>query len=233
MYTRDAEPLDYLSERDSTPMSADKQSTWSYTEALPFEDEVLLRARERSHELGVNPVSTGVGAALTVLAASSKAQTVVEIGTGAGVSGVCLLRGLGTGSVLTTIDSDVDHLRAARQAYSEAGIPGNRTRTISGRAAQVLPRLTDNAYDLVFIDADKPSFLLYTEQAVRLLKPGGLMIINGALDNGRVADPAARDQLTVAMRQVGRFIRDNDRLVSALLPTGDGLQLAVKTAAAL
>ena len=169
-------------------MSADKQSTWSYTEALPFEDEVLLRARERSHELGVNPVSTGVGAALTVLAASSKAQTVVEIGTGAGVSGVCLLRGLGTGSVLTTIDSDVDHLRAARQAYSEAGIPGNRTRTISGRAAQVLPRLTDNAYDLVFIDADKPSFLLYTEQAVRLLKPGGLMIINGALDNGRVAD---------------------------------------------
>jgi predicted O-methyltransferase YrrM len=133
--------------------------------------------------------------------------------------------------VLTTIDSDVDHLRAARQAYSEAGIPGNRTRTISGRAAQVLPRLTDNAYDLVFIDADKPSFLLYTEQAVRLLKPGGLMIINGALDNGRVADPAARDQLTVTMRQVGRFIRDNDSLVSALLPTGDGLQLAVKTAA--
>ena len=76
-------------------MSADKQTNWSYTEALPFEDEVLLRARERSHELGVHPVSTGVGAALTVLAASAKAQTVVEVGTGAGVSGVCLLRGLG------------------------------------------------------------------------------------------------------------------------------------------
>ena len=209
-------------------MSADKQSTWSYTEALPFEDEVLLRARERSHELGVAPVSTGVGAALTVLAASSKAQTVVEIGTGAGVSGVCLLRGLGPGSVLTTIDSDVDHLRAARQAYSEAGVPGNRTRTISGRAAQVLPRLTDSAYDLVFIDADKPSFVLYAEQAVRLLKPGGLLIINGALDNGRVADPAAREPLTATMRQVGRLIRDNDSLVSSLLPTGDGLQLAVK-----
>ncbi len=121
------------------------------------------------------------------------------------------------------------HLRAARLAYSDAGIPGNRTRTISGRAAQVLPRLTDNAYDLVFIDADKPSFLLYAEQAVRLLKAGGLMIINGALDNGRVADPAAREPLTVTMRQVGRFIRDNESLVSSLLPTGDGLQLAVKT----
>ena len=209
-------------------MSADKQTNWSYTEALPFEDEVLLRARERSHELGVHPVSTGVGAALTVLAASAKAQTVVEVGTGAGVSGVCLLRGLGPHSVLTTIDSDVDHLRAARLAYSEAGIPGNRTRTISGRAAEVLPRLTDNAYDLVFIDADKASFLVYTEQAVRLLKPGGLLIVNGALDNGRVADPAAREPLTNTMRQVGKAIRDNDSLVSALLPTGDGLLLAVK-----
>ncbi|MFZ3453966.1 O-methyltransferase [Arthrobacter sp. 7Tela_A1] len=211
-------------------MSAEKQTTWSYTEALPFEDEVLLRARERSHELGVAPVSTGVGAALTVLAASSKAQTVVEIGTGAGVSGVCLLRGLSQHSVLTTIDIDVDHLRAARQAYSEAGIPGNRTRTISGRAAEVLPRLTDNAYDLVFIDADKPNFAVYTDQAVRLLKPGGLLIVNGALDNGRVADPAAREPLTNTMRQVGKAIRDNDDLVSALLPTGDGLQLAVKLA---
>ncbi|MBD7995300.1 O-methyltransferase [Arthrobacter sp. Sa2CUA1] len=209
-------------------MSADKQTNWSYTEALPFEDEVLLRARERSHELGVHPVSTGVGAALTVLAASAKAQTVVEVGTGAGVSGVCLLRGLGPHSVLTTIDSDVDHLRAARLAYSEAGIPGNRTRTISGRAAEVLPRLTDNAYDLVFIDADKASFPVYTEQAVRLLKPGGLLIVNGALDNGRVADPAAREPLTNTMRQVGKAIRDNDSLVSALLPTGDGLLLAVK-----
>ncbi|UPO75679.1 O-methyltransferase [Arthrobacter sp. Helios] len=209
-------------------MSADKQTNWSYTEALPFEDEVLLRARERSHELGVHPVSTGVGAALTVLAASAKAQTVVEVGTGAGVSGVCLLRGLGPQSVLTTIDSDVDHLRAARLAYSEAGIPGNRTRTISGRAAEVLPRLTDNAYDLVFIDADKASFPVYTEQAVRLLKPGGLLIVNGALDNGRVADPAAREPLTSTMRQVGKAIRDNDSLVSALLPTGDGLLLAVK-----
>ncbi|MCC3281056.1 MULTISPECIES: O-methyltransferase [Arthrobacter] len=211
-------------------MSAEKQTTWSYTEALPFEDEVLLRARERSHELGVAPVSTGVGAALTVLAASSKAQTVVEIGTGAGVSGVCLLRGLSRQSVLTTIDIDVDHLRAARQAYSEAGIPGNRTRTISGRAAEVLPRLTDNAYDLVFIDADKPNFAVYTDQAVRLLKPGGLLIVNGALDNGRVADPAAREPLTNTMRQVGKVIRENDELVSALLPTGDGLQLAVKLA---
>lgn len=209
-------------------MSTDKQSSWSYTEALPDEDEVLQRARERSHELGVTAVSSGVAAALTVLAAGSKAQTVVEVGAGAGVSGVCLLRGLGPQSVLTTIDSDVDHLRAAREAYAEAGVPANRTRTISGRAADVLPRLTDAAYDLVFVDADKPGLPSYVEQSVRLLKPGGMLILNDALDHGKVADPAVREGSTNILRQVGKAVRDNDELVSVILPTGDGLLLAVK-----
>ncbi len=209
-------------------MSADKQTSWSYTEGLPTEDEVLLRARERSYELGVATVSPGVAAALTVLAAGSKAHTVVEIGSGAGVSGVCLLRGLPANAVLTTIDSDVDHLRAAREAYAEAGIPGNRTRTISGRAADVLPRLTDGAYDLVFVDADKPSYPLYVERAVRLLKSGGMLIINDALDKDRVSDPAIREETTNTLRQVGKSVRENEDLISTVLPTGDGLLLAVK-----
>ncbi|MFI5084948.1 MAG: O-methyltransferase [Actinomycetales bacterium] len=209
-------------------MSADKSTSWSYSEGLPIEDEVLLRARGRSHELGVFPVSPGVGAVLTVLAAASKAQTVVEIGTGAGVSGVCLLRGLVPGAVLTTIDVDVDHLKAAREAFTEAGSAANRTRTISGRAADVLPRLTDAAYDLVFVDADKPSFPAYLEQAVRLLKRGGLLVINDALDKDRVSDPAIREASTVTLRQVGKSVREDERLSSALLPTGEGLLLAVK-----
>ncbi|MFD1211294.1 O-methyltransferase [Arthrobacter sp. GCM10027362] len=209
-------------------MSADKQTSWSYTEGLPTEDEVMLRARERSFELGVTSISPGVAAALTVLAAGTKAHTAVEIGSGAGVSGVCLLRGLPETAVLTTIDCDVDHLRAAREAFHDAGIPGNRTRTISGRAADVLPRLTDNAYDLVFIDADKPSYLNYVEQAVRLLKRGGTLIINDALDQDRVSDPAIRDETTTTLRKVGKAVRANKQLVSTILPTGNGLLVAVK-----
>lgn len=209
-------------------MSTDKQANWSYTEGLPVEDDVLLRARERSHELGVTPVSTGIAAALTVLAAATRAATVVEVGAGAGVSGVCLLRGMGPNSVLTTIDSDVDHLRAAREAYAEAGIPGNRTRTISGRAADVLPRLTDGAYDLVFLDADKANLPAYADQAVRLLKNGGMLLVNDALDGGKVADPAAREASTNTLRQVGKALRSHEQLVSALMPAGNGLLMAVK-----
>jgi predicted O-methyltransferase YrrM len=209
-------------------MSADKQSSWSYTEALPEEDEVLLRARERGHELGVLPVGAGTAALLTVLAASSQARTAVEVGSGVGVSGVSLLRGLGPRSVLTTIDIDVDHLHAAREAYLEAGVPANRTRTITGRAQDVLPRLTDAAYDLVFIDADKPSYPLYLDQAARLLKSGGMLIINDALDRDRVSDPAIRDDTTNILRQVGKAVRENESFLSTILPTGDGLLLAVK-----
>ncbi|CAM3201384.1 Putative O-methyltransferase/MSMEI_4947 [Arthrobacter ulcerisalmonis] len=209
-------------------MSADKSTSWSYAEDLPAEDEVMLRARERSFELGVTPIGPGVGAVLTVLAAASKAQTAVEIGTGAGVSGVCLLRGLGPQAVLTTIDVDVEHLRAAREAFAEAGSPANRTRTISGRAGDVLPRLNDGAYDLVFIDADKAGTPRYVEQGIRLLKRAGILIINDALDKDKVANPAGREPNTVAMRQIGKAIRDDERLASAMLPTGDGLLVAVK-----
>lgn len=209
-------------------MSAEKSASWSYAEQLPTEDEVLLRARERSHELGVPAVSTGVAAALTVLAATSKAQTVVEVGTGAGVSGVALLAGLPSTAVLTTIDVDVDHLKAARESFADAGVASNRTRTISGRASQVLPRLTDGAYDLVFIDADKPSAPTYVDQATRLLKPAGLLIVNNALNHDKVANPAARDEITTVMRRIERTLREDERLQTALLPTGDGLLLAVR-----
>lgn len=209
-------------------MSADKTTSWSYTEGLPFEDETLLRARERSHELGVSAIGAATGALLSVLAASSKAQTAVEIGAGAGVSGIYLLRGLAKQSVLTSIDGDIEHLKAAKESFAEAGFPANRTRTISGRAAEVLPRLTDAAYDLVFINADKPAYPLYLEQAIRLLKTGGLLIINDALDQDRVAEPAVREASTVVLRQVGKSIRENEQLISSLVPTGAGILLAVK-----
>jgi predicted O-methyltransferase YrrM len=122
----------------------------------------------------------------------------------------------------------VDHLKAAREAFNESGSPANRTRTISGRGQDVLPRLTDAAYDLVFIDADKPSFPAYVEQGIRLLKSGGLLVVNDALDKDRVSDPAIREASTVVLRKVGKLVRDNKSLISAMLPTGDGLLLAVK-----
>lgn len=208
-------------------MSAEK-STWSYVEGLPVDDEILLRVRERSRNLGARAISPATGALLSVLAATSKAQTAVEIGTGAGISGVYLLRGLSRSAVLTSIDVDVEHLHAAREAFAEAGFPSNRTRTISGRASDVLPRLTDHAYDLVFVNGDKQHYPEYVKQAFRLLKPGGLMVLNDALDSGKVAEPAIREPNTRILRQISKDIREDEGMVSSVLPTGSGVLLAVK-----
>ena len=183
----------------------------------------MLHARERSFELGVTPVGRGVGAVLTVLAAASQAQTAVEIGTGAGVSGVCILRGLGPHAVLTTIDVDVEHLKAAREAFQEAGSPANRTRTISDRARDVLPRLTDGAYDLVFIDADKQNYRNYYEASLPKLAAHGVIVVDNTLWSGRVLAPDTDDARAIA--EFNEFVAADDRVVSVLLTVRDGITL--------
>jgi len=189
---------------------------------------VLAQARFRAEELGCVPVRPGVGAVLRVLAAALAARAVVEVGTGAGVSGLCLLRGMPEDGVLTTIDVDVENQRAAREAFAEAGIRTGRCRLISGRALEVLPRLTDAAYDLVLLDANKSEYAAYLQQALRLLRPGGLLAVDNALWHDRVADPAQRDEQTTTVREMGKAVRDDPHLVPAMLPCGDGLLLAVR-----
>ena len=173
------------------------------------------------------PVPAGAGVTLRLVAAMLPARAAVEIGTGTGVSSLYLLSGMPEDGVLTTIDVEVENQRAAREAFVEAGVRANRTRVISGRALDVLPRLTDSAYDLVFVDGDKAEYGAYLEAAIRLLRPGGVLAVDSALWHGRVADPAQRDGVTTVIRELGKRVRDDDRLIPALLPSGDGLLVAV------
>jgi predicted O-methyltransferase YrrM len=200
----------------------------SYAESFVAEDEVIIAARERARELGCVPIGPAGGATLRLLAAATGAKAVVEIGTGAGVSGLYLLGGMAAGGVLTTVDVEGENQRAAREAFTEAEIAPARYRMINGPAAEVLPRLREDAYDLVFVDADKTAYGVYFEQAVRLLRAGGVMAFDNALWHDRVADPAQRDADTLTLRDLGRAVRDDDRLIPALLPVGDGLLLAAK-----
>jgi predicted O-methyltransferase YrrM len=205
-----------------------QQTSWSYAEAFVAEDEVLSAGRQRAKEVGVAPIGPGGGAALRLLAAAVDARHVVEIGTGTGVSGVWLLRGMRPDGVLTSVDVEAEHQRLARETFAEAGIPTNRARLITGRALDVLPRLADSGYDLVFCDGDKNEYGDYLREALRLLRPGGVVAFDNALWHDRVADPAQRDPETVAIRELGKAVRDDDGLVPALLPVGDGLLCAVK-----
>ena len=199
-----------------------------YAEAYLAEDAAVQAARTRGIELGCTPIGPGGGAALRFLAAATAARAVVEIGTGAGVSGLWLLRGMRPDGVLTTVDKDPEHQRAARQAFAEAGVPSGRARLITGAALEVLPRLADGGYDLVFVDAAKTEYGDYLTEALRLLRPGGVVAFDNVLWHDKVADPAQRDPETVAMRDLGRAVRDDERLVPVLLHASDGLLAAVK-----
>ncbi|TDB90484.1 O-methyltransferase [Actinomadura sp. KC216] len=192
------------------------------------EDEPLSDARRRGEEIGATPIGPAGGAALRFLTTLIGARTVVEIGSGCGVSGIWLMRGMAKDAVLTSVDIDPEHQRLAKQAYAEAGLASFRTRMITGPALEVLPRLTDGAYDMVFCDAQKHEYPEYLTGALRLLRPGGVVAFDNALWGGRVADPDRRDPETEAIREVHRMIREDDRLVPLLVPVGDGLLCAVK-----
>ena len=191
-------------------------------------DEILLRATDRADQLGAGTVSTGTGALLAALAATTRATAVVEIGTGAGVAGLWLLRGMAPEGVLTTIDTEAEHQRAAKEAFAEAGVRPTRVRTITGRPLEVLPRLADAAYDLVVAAGDPLDLAEHVEQALRVLRPGGVLAVLHALGDDRVPDPARRDEVTTALREVTRRLRDDDRVVPALVPSGDGVLVATR-----
>ncbi len=207
----------------------DSDALGAYVEGFLPEDDTLATARRRGEQLGAAPVSPGTGAALRFLTSALRAKAVVEVGTGAGISGLYLLRGMAQDGVLTSIDVDPEPQTAAKRAFREGKVAPGRTRLIMGRALDVLPRLTEEAYDLLFVDAAKQEYPAYHEQGVRLLRPGGVIAFTSVLWSGNVANPARRDAETVALREVTRAVRDDDRLVPVLLPLGDGLLVAAKT----
>ncbi|MBY8884177.1 O-methyltransferase [Streptomyces sp. PTM05] len=209
-------------------ITGNRQASWAFADAFVAEDEALLRARERARLTGVRAVSPGTGAALRMLAATADARVVCEIGTGVGVSGLHLLHGMRSDGVLTTVDCEPDRQQLAKEAYREAGFAANRARFIPGRALDVLPRLADGGYDLVFCDGDRQEYTRYLAESLRLLRPGGLVCFEGAFAQGRAMDAAFQETEVQEIREVLRAVRDSDVLVPVLLPTDDGLLCAVR-----
>lgn len=209
-------------------VTAPKPASWTWSEEYVAEDGVLANARARAEEVGVVPIGPGGGAALRFLASVLDARAVVEIGTGTGVSGLWMLRGMRPDGVLTSVDTEAEHQRLAKETFTEAGIASQRARLIPGAALEVLPRLTDGHYDIVFADGDKQEYPEYLTEALRLLRPGGVVVFDNALWHDRVADPAQRDPDTIAIRELARTVVEHEQLVPVLLPVGDGLLLAKK-----
>ena len=185
-------------------------------------------ARERAEDSGAGAVTPAVGALLSMLTRLSGGKAVVEVGTGAGVSGLWALSGMRDDGVLTTIDIEPEHQRLAKQAFHEGGIGPSRTRLITGRAQEVLTRLADESYDLVFIDADPADQADFVLEGIRLLRPGGVIVVHHAALGGRAGDPSANDPEVIAVREAARLIAEDERFTPVLVPLGDGILAAAR-----
>lgn len=212
----------------SLPARAPKPASWVYAEDFAEEHEAARPAREAATRLGCPPLSRGGASLLTVLAKAIDARAVVEIGTGSGVSGLALFQGMNPAGILTSVDLEPEHQAEAKRTFTAAGIASQRFRLISGQALSLLPNLRDGAYDLVLIGGDKLEYVEYVAQALRLLRPGGVLVLDNALWKDTVADPRNESDETVIIREALDAIRADETLVSSLLPVGDGMVVAVK-----
>jgi predicted O-methyltransferase YrrM len=199
----------------------------AFADVVADEPAPILSARAHAAEVGCSAIAPAVGATLAALAAALNARSVVEIGTGAGVSTLWLLAGMRVDGVLTSVDFDGEHQRAARIALTEAEIPTPRVRLINGSASDVLPRLTDGGYDLVFCDAAPREYPDWLPHLTRVLRAGGILAWHGLLWRDRVADQSARDSDTVAWRDLLAALKAEKTVRRAVLPVGDGLLIAV------
>ena len=209
------------------PKMIDKVSSWKFVEDFQTEPIEIRRARVTAEELGVEAVTEATGNQLAAIAALTRAKSIVEVGTGAGVSALWLLSAA-EDSVLTTIDSEPEYQNVARENFRKAEIPPARIRAISGKASAVLRNMAESAYDLVFIDLDPTDAHAILEHAVALAKPGGAIVIAHALWRDRVPDPTLREDETGAMRTILESFADNEGFIASLSMVGDGLLFVVK-----
>ncbi|MFZ9099723.1 MAG: O-methyltransferase [Candidatus Planktophila sp.] len=200
-----------------------------YAESFISEDAVKQAARARGVEIGTHDVSPGTGAYLRHLAQLLSAQSVVEIGTGSGVGSLWLLEGMIKSGTLTSIDDEMEHSSIAKIAFTDAQIAAPRYRLITNSVMDVMTKLADRAYDLVVFRHNPEDLSFAITEAHRILRSGGVFVIDNFFGGSKVPDPAQRDPKTIALREAGKAIKaDSESWMSALITTGDGLLLATK-----
>ncbi|MBW3576322.1 MAG: class I SAM-dependent methyltransferase [Actinobacteria bacterium] len=197
------------------PAVPDELTLAQLTELAAAEDAAMDAVRGR---VGVDVAvpSPPVGALLSWVAAAVSARTVVEIGSAAGMTGLCLLRGMPPRGMLTSIEPDPAIQALASQAFEEAAPPG-RVRAIPGDPLEVLPRLSDHGYDLVVVSRSVDHHEL-RDHVRRLLRPGGTLVLLGAA--------VGRGQELRSRRAFVQGLIDDEGIHVAVIPLDGGMVLA-------
>lgn len=176
-------------------------------------------------------ISAHQGQQIGLLARAIGARRAVEVGTFTGYSSLCIAEALPADGKLWCCDVSTDYTKVARRYWKEAGVESRIELTI-GPALSTLDRLLAQSLtgqlDLAFIDANKDEYDAYYERCLKLVRPGGLVLIDNVLWGGSVADPAEVDRDTQALRALNAKLKDDRRIDLALLAVGDGMTCALK-----
>ena len=192
------------------------------------DDDVLAALREAADREGLPPISISAvtGRLLQILLSALGATRVLEVGTLGGYSAIWMARALPASGRLVTIEADERHAEFARRYFARAGLD-DRIDLRIGRALDVLPAFDGERFDAIFLDADKEPLPTYFDWAMRLLRPGGLLIADNALWGGRVLDPETADEGTKGVREFNQRMASDDRVRGTIVPVGDGLAVGV------
>jgi caffeoyl-CoA O-methyltransferase len=165
------------------------------------------------------------GAFMAMLVRIAGARRILEIGTFTGYSSTAMALALPPDGRITCLDVSREWTDIAREAWTDAGV-ADRVDLRLGPAVETLATLEDDSYDMAFIDADKPSYDAYYEGCLRVVRPGGLIMLDNVLWSGRVARSDDSDENTPILRALNEKIASDERVDHVLLPIGDGLTLA-------
>lgn len=197
---------------------------------FPPEDQLLRSLRREAEAAEIPPIQIAPeqGKLLSILVRATGAGRILEIGTLAGYSSIVLGRALPEGGRLDTLEIDPFHASFARRMIERAGLSGKIT-VHTGIALDLLERDLSGElpYDIVFIDADKPNYVRYVDLSLRLLRPGGLLIGDNALAWGEVADATTDREDVQGIRAFNRYVADHPDLDGSIIPSGDGMCIAI------
>ncbi|MDD7385107.1 MAG: class I SAM-dependent methyltransferase [Actinomycetaceae bacterium] len=210
-------------------MASDKTQLWAYAENAVPESAASAQLRDAARAMNINASSNATINFLATLTAIIHARNVAEIGTGTGVATLALLSNPHV--TVTSIDVDSAAQDVARDAFRAAGIRPARFRLITGRSSDMIPRLASSTYDLVVLDGDPLETPDDAREALRILKPGAVLVLLNAMLDGRVPNPATRDEETVAIRGIVNEILDDASFHASLLPLGSGILVAAAPSA--
>jgi predicted O-methyltransferase YrrM len=197
------------------------------------EDALLRQLREETATLpmAMMQISPEQGQFMSLLTEIVGARSVIEVGTFTGYSSVCIARALPSGGRLICCDVSEEYTSIARRYWADAGLNDRILLKIAPAMETLDSLLTggeEGQFDLAFIDADKSNYDGYYERVLRLLRQGGLVMVDNVLWGGAVADPAIDDEDTTAIRRLNDKLHRDDRVSLSLVPIGDGVTLARK-----